>query len=207
MTGELNVNQKGSTTLLSMMLMSGITLLCFYSLLVARSQYISNQSRAQTYLCFKDQLIKLDSYTAMMSKLNLAISVSFKLQALPKFKAIHQGLLISQQIYHFSFLHKTMQTGPCHFTQRLPFIYNLPYQTKLKLMLVRNIDGTAKTKKKKKWKVTISNYTGQKKIKPSFMLEASLSFTKERLRLLESKETAIVGWSISQVFSFLELSP
>ncbi len=202
-TGAYQMNQKGSTTLLTIMLCGSLTLLCSYSLLYARHQYLSNKSRAQTYLCMKDQLTKLYSYSETMRKINTAIKVAFRLSAIPKIKVLHQSLKAGQQIYHFSYMHKVMTKGPCHFTQRASFLYNLPYKSHARTVLKRNLDGSAKSRSEKKWKIVISNFTGQEKIKPSFFLEASLVFSKQHLKLSSTQEHVVAGRSLSQVFSSL----
>lgn len=199
------MNEKGNATLLSMLLVGAITLFCFYTLLFARAQYVSNLSRARAYLCMKHQLVALNNYTEHMSTLNNLISITFKFSLNPKIKVLHQLLQVTQQLYHFSFLHKFIKKGRCHFTQRLPFLYNFPYQNIGLVVLKRHIDGSVKAKKDKKWTVSITNYIGAKHEKPSFILSASLKFENESLKLVETQEEAIQAWALSRLFSSSEL--
>ncbi|MFX3675440.1 MAG: hypothetical protein ACN6I6_00230 [bacterium] len=203
-TGRFPVNERGSTTLLTMMLVSLLTLFCMYTLLFARAQYVANLSRARAYLCMKTQISTLEQYTSRMKVFNRSISISYKLSFIPKVKALHRALQVTQSIYHISFLKKFMIKGRCHFSQRLPFLYKFPYQHRALVYLKRNYDGAVKISKDQKWEVAITNYTAAKYEKPAFVLRAEFNFKNESLKLVATQEEAIKEWALSQASSYLD---
>ncbi len=152
----------------------------------------------------KTQVVELEKYTSRMKVFNRSISISYKLSFIPKVKALHKTLQLSQSIYHISFLKKFMTKGRCHFSQRLPFLYKFPYQHRALVYLKRNYDGAVKVYEEKKWDVAITNYIAAKYEKPSFVLTASLDFKSESLKLVKTQEEAIKEWALSQASSYLD---
>lgn len=201
------MNERGSTTLLMLMLVSALSLFCIFTLEFAKRQYIANQSRARAYLCMKYQLNSTYNYSKIMRIMNISIASAFKLSFIPKVKIVHQGLVQLQQVYHISFVQKISMQGPCHFTQRLSFIYNQPYQHIGIVLLKRLPDGQAMPKKEATWKYSLSNFTADDQAKISFVLSAEVSFHKQRLKIVSTQEEAIAAWSRSQLFSFLASPP
>ena len=200
-------NQKGSSTILLVMLTLFLSLMCLYSIRVAKMNLISNRSRARAYLCMKTQLNLAAVYMQRMKRFNLAITTTHKLQVIPKIKAIHQGLIYAQQLFHLSYVKNLTNSGPCHFTQRLTFFKNMPYQTHGRLLLMRKIDGQAKIVSKKKWQYSITNYTTNDGAKAAFFLKVDVANINDQLQIKQSQEEAIGGRFHSLLSFSLPLRP
>jgi len=200
-------NQNGSSTILMVMLTMFLSLFFLYSIEHAKNNLLSNRSRAKAYLCMKTQLGQVATYSKRMEQFNSAIALTFKLQVIPKVKALHQTLVYSQQLYHFSFVKNLAQKGPCHFTQRLSFFKNLPYKTHARLLLKRKVNGAAVKEDKKSWQYTLTNFTGEDGAKPAFILRVKVAWSRGELKIKESQEEAILAWSRSQLFSYSPSPP
>ena len=185
------------------MLTSVLSLFCLLTITYAKRQYYANLSRSRAYLCMKQQLEMTYSYTKVMRVMNISIRSAYALSFIPKMKAVHQSLQSVQQLYHISFVQKLATKGSCHFTQRVSFFYNLPYQNTGIFILRKRLDGTAWPAKDKEWTYSLSNYAKRKEEKPSFILKAKVSFKKEKLKLVSTQEEEIVAWSQSQLSSYL----
>lgn len=195
-------NQKGSSTLLMIMLVMALSLFCLFTIEYGKRQLYSNLSRARAYSCMKTQLHTIHNYAEVMKPMNLAIKSAFALSVIPAVKTLHQTLVQIQKIYHASFVQKLAMKGACHFSQRISFFYNLPYQTRGVILIAQGIDGAALPSKDKKWTYQLSNYAGRKNELPSFVLSAEVSFKSERFKLVSTSEETIVAWSLSQFSSY-----
>ena len=173
-----------------MMFVLALSSLCLLSLEYGRRQYASNLSRTRAYLCMKHQLQHVYRYGKRMRQLNLAIKAAFALSIYPQAQALHKTLKTSQAVYHGSFVKKINTMNSCHFSQRLSFLYNLPYKHRRLFILKRDVTGSAIASLKKQWVYQISNFTGQKGEMPSFFLSAQVSFKNQHLTLLKTFETS-----------------
>lgn len=187
------------------MMVMALSLFCLFTIEYGKRQLYSNLSRARAYQCMKTQLHTIHDYTQVMRSMNIAIKSAFALSIIPAIKTIHQGLVQIQKIYHASFVQKLATKGPCHFSQRISFFYNLPYKTRGVVLITQGVDGAAIARKEKKWTYQLSNFAGRKNEKPSFVLSAEVSFKQEQFKLVATSEETIVEWSLSQYSSFSPL--
>jgi hypothetical protein len=148
------VNSKGEITLPACLLTLFLTCLLLIITLHSLRTYNAIKTRSKTYLCYREQSFQLTNYIRTISDLNVVIKYATLGKLIPHpIVAKTAGLTIKyakahQQISHFSYLKKITNVKRCSWSNKIFFLKNTPYKTKLG-KLERDLKGTTIVRTKK----------------------------------------------------------
>ncbi len=173
-------NNKGSITLFGLVFLTIFSGFLLATLLVMQKEFMEAKYRKEAYLCFIYQDQTYRKYFKEMIRFNQTIAATYAAQFLPLVgaaaKVAYQAEKVARDVRHLYYLKKFMINDYCKVIEHTnPFLRNLPFETKPKLLLRTDPIGLADLKERP---IEIDFYYLGKEFKkfPPFKLKANYTF-------------------------------
>jgi len=146
---EMLRNNKGTILPIAFLLTLLVLAFASGSLVKNLILYRKLQFRNKAYLCTQDTVRLVQRYYTVQSRLNRGIQVAYWTKTIAKLPAIyaaaeatHQTLILTQQIYHLSYLKNVAKSKYCNWKNTGQFVISTPVKLVVSTLLKRDFDGS-----------------------------------------------------------------
>lgn len=205
-TQALHNNDKGSITLVAIVLVLIVSAMLYFYVTKMSIEYKEALYRKDSYLCFRSLNQKSKDYIQEMAKFNLALRAAFAARNTVvngiSGEVVFKALTYSRNLRHINYLKNLVSAKHCDSSDPLTYLKNLPFKTSPIGALTTNIDETTQVRQMQ-WTNSIYKKPIGIRLKKSFCLHTTFHLKGAFFPDLKmnSEEIPAEGMPFSKCFS------